>query len=45
MANGHANGNREAKKPKGDKPKGEASAYKQSQGKGAPAAITPGKKS
>jgi hypothetical protein len=28
-------GNKEAKKPKGDKPKGPGSAYKQSQAKGA----------
>ena len=45
MANGHANGNKEAKKPKGQKPKGEASAYKRSQGKCAPPTLPPGKKS
>ena len=45
MANGHANGNKEVKKPKGQKPKGEASAYKQSQGKGVPPTLPPGKKS
>ena len=45
MANGHANGNREAKKPKGEKPKGEASAYKQSQGKSGQVSSPPAKKS
>ena len=36
MAKGQIKGNKEAKKPKADKPKGPASAYKQSQGKGGP---------
>ena len=31
MAKGQQRGNKEAKKPKADKPKGHASAYKQSQ--------------
>ena len=46
MAKGQIKGNKEAKKPKADKPKGSGSAYKQSQGKGG-AALTPqsGKKS
>ena len=34
MAKGQIKGNKEAKKPKADKPKGSGSAYKQSQGKG-----------
>jgi hypothetical protein len=34
MAKGQLKGNKEAKKPKADKPKGSGSAYKQSQGKG-----------
>jgi hypothetical protein len=34
MAKGQLKGNKEAKKPKADKPKGGGSAYKQSQGKG-----------
>jgi hypothetical protein len=37
MAKGQMKGNKEAKKPKGDKPKGPGSAYKQSQSKGGPA--------
>jgi hypothetical protein len=37
-------GNKEAKKPKGEKAKGEASAYQQSQGKGGQAVSPPGKK-
>jgi hypothetical protein len=37
MAKGQMRSNKEAKKPKADKPKGAASAYKQSQGKGGPA--------
>jgi hypothetical protein len=37
MAKGQVKGNKEAKKPKGEKPMGPGSAYKQSQGKGAPA--------
>jgi len=44
VAKGQVKGNKEAKKPKGEKPKGEASAYKQSQGKGGQATIPPGKK-
>ena len=34
MAKGQIKGNKEAKKPKAEKPKGSGSAYKQSQGKG-----------
>ena len=34
MAKGQVKGNKEAKKPKAEKPKGPGSAYKQSQGKG-----------
>jgi len=34
MAKGQIKGNKEAKKPKADKPKGPGSPYKQSQGKG-----------
>jgi hypothetical protein len=37
MAKGQVKGNKEAKKPKADKPKGPGSAYKQSQSKGGPA--------
>jgi hypothetical protein len=46
MAKGQMKGNKEAKKPKGDKPKGAGSTYKQSQpGKGlAPKPFTPVKK-
>jgi hypothetical protein len=40
MAKGQVKGNKEAKKPKAEKPKGSGSAYKQSQGKGG-AALTP----
>ncbi|MGO9561238.1 MAG: hypothetical protein ACLPPV_01200 [Candidatus Korobacteraceae bacterium] len=40
MAKGQLKGNKEAKKPKADKPKGSGSAYKQSQGKGG-AALSP----
>ena len=36
MAKGQIKGNKEAKKPKADKPKGSGSAYKQSLGKGGP---------
>jgi hypothetical protein len=44
MAKGQK-GNKQAKKPKGDKPKGTGSAYKQSQPtKGPPKAFTPAKK-
>ena len=45
MAKGETRGNREAKKPKSDKPKGSVSEYKKSQGKGGPALTAPGKKS
>jgi hypothetical protein len=34
MAKSQLRGNKEAKKPKADKPKGSGSAYKQAQGKG-----------
>jgi len=44
LAKGQIKGNKEAKKPKGEKPKGEASAYKQSQGKGGQSTSPPGKK-
>lgn len=44
MAKGQIKGNKEAKKPKGEKPKGEASAYKRSQGKGGQPISVPGKK-
>ena len=44
MAKGQIKGNKEAKKPKADKPKGAGSAYKQSQGKGGQALSPPGKK-
>jgi hypothetical protein len=44
MAKGQIKGNKEAKKPKADKPKGAGSAYKQSQGKGGQALSAPGKK-
>jgi hypothetical protein len=44
MTKSHASGNKEAKKPNDEKPKGEASAYKQSQRKGSQALIPPGKK-
>ncbi len=40
MAKGQARSNKEAKKPKADKPKSSGSAYKQSQGKGG-AALSP----
>jgi hypothetical protein len=36
MAKGQMKGNKEAKKPKGEKPKGAGSTYKQAQGKGGP---------
>jgi hypothetical protein len=45
MAKGEQKGNREAKKPKSDKPKSSGSAYKQSQGKGGQSLNPPGKKS
>jgi hypothetical protein len=46
MAKGQAKSNKEAKKPKAEKPKGPGSAYKQSQGKGGQALnAQPAKKS
>ena len=44
MAKGEQRGNKEAKKPKSDKPKGAGSAYKQSQGKGGQTTSQPAKK-
>ena len=44
MAKGQIKGNREAKKPKAEKPKGTASAYKQAQGKGGQASSPSPKK-
>ena len=45
MAKGQVKGNREAKKPKAEKPKGPGSAYKQSQRKGGqPFSLQPAKK-
>ena len=44
MAKGEMKGNKEAKKPKADKPKGEVSEYKKSQGKGGQVPISTGKK-
>jgi hypothetical protein len=44
MAKGQVKGNKEAKKPKAEKPKGPGSAYKQSQGKGQPFNLQPAKK-
>ena len=44
MAKGQPRGNREAKKPKADKPKGSVSAYKQSLSKGGQSLIPPTKK-
>jgi hypothetical protein len=41
MAKGQMKGNKEAKKPKGDKPKSGGSAYKLSQGAPGGAAINP----
>jgi hypothetical protein len=41
MAKGQMKGNKEAKKPKGDKPKGGGSSYKLSQGKSGPAIVPP----
>ena len=43
MAKGQMRSTKEAKKPKAEKPKATVSAYKQSQGKSAPASA-PGKK-
>ena len=44
MAKGDTKSNKEAKKPKSEKPKGSGSAYKQSQGKGGQATTPPTKK-
>jgi hypothetical protein len=44
MAKGQIKGNKEAKKPKAEKPKSSVSAYKASQGKGGAPISTPGKK-
>jgi hypothetical protein len=45
MAKGEQHGNKEAKKPKSDKPKSGGSAYKQSQSKGGQSLVPPpGKK-
>ena len=45
MAKGQAKSNKEAKKPKSDKPKNGGSAYKQSQGKTGQTFSVPPKKS
>jgi hypothetical protein len=45
MAKGEQRGNKEAKKPKSDKPKTSESAYKKSLGKGGPSLSAGGKKS
>jgi hypothetical protein len=45
MAKDQQRGNKEAKKPKGDKPKGPGSAYKRAQAKSGQAAIAPARKS
>ncbi len=45
MAKGQLRGNKEAKKPKSDKPKGSVSEYKKSQGPTGQAMNPPGKKS
>ena len=44
MAKSQLRGNKEAKKPKADKPKGPGSPYKQSLGKSTPAMIAPAKR-
>lgn len=44
MAKGQMKGNKEAKKPKSDKPKSGGSAYKQSQGASGQATIPPTKR-
>jgi hypothetical protein len=44
MAKGQIKGNKEAKKPKAEKPKGEVSAYQKSQGKGGSPINMPGAK-
>jgi hypothetical protein len=45
MPKGEQKGNKEAKKPKADKPKTHMSEYKKSQGKSGPTLMPPGKKS
>jgi hypothetical protein len=45
MAKGQQRGNREAKKPKAEKPKGSVSAYKQSLSKSGQFMVPPAKKS
>jgi hypothetical protein len=45
MAKGQMRNNKEAKKPKADKPKGSVSDYKKSQGPSGQALQAPGKKS
>jgi hypothetical protein len=44
MAKGQKRSSKEAKKPKAEKPKGEVSAYKQSQGKSGQSIVPAGKK-
>jgi hypothetical protein len=44
MAKSQMRSNKEAKKPKAEKPKAHASAYKLSQGKSTPVTIAPAKK-
>jgi hypothetical protein len=44
MAKGQIKGNKEAKKPKAEKPKSDVSAYKKSQGKGPQPMMPQGKK-
>lgn len=44
MAKNQQRGNKEAKKPKGDKPKGAGSAYKQGQTKSGQALVAPARK-
>jgi len=44
MPKGQQRGNREAKKPKADKPKGSVSAYKESLSKGGKSLTPPNKK-
>ena len=44
MAKSQLRGNKEAKKPKADKPKGPGSAYKQSQGKSGQVMSPPSRK-
>jgi hypothetical protein len=44
MAKEQKRGNKEAKKPKAEKPKSEVSAYKRAQGKGGQPISLPGKK-